>query len=381
MNKYKLCKWMFVIVLLEAACAEVQPEDAAPTPTEHAEAAGPGVVMSISLDPAASNAELEPAELPDIEVEAETADLGEDDADAAPAFHDSAAPEQPTLRQVLESMQPPALTDDESVAGSVWLHSKAGPDMAELTDSEQPPLTSSGQEEPDDTEHPQDATAVEGSEGATVAADNSTSNSTVKLCSCLPLNRTEEELTVTLVNGSVLSEALVADSAVRSRSQPAVCLLVLFYGRTCPFSAAAAPHVNALPRAFPDLRVLAVDALENGSLNTRFGIIAVPTVLLFHNGRPQARFNQSEPTLSRLAEFVTAYTQLPAAGELNVTAADREGPLPAEVEQRLDWYLVAAWLFIAVCAAYAATRLRLWRRAADNVRNWWIEAEQHLHEE
>ena len=67
-----------------------------------------------------------------------------------------------------------------------------------------------------------------------------------------------------LVNGSVLSEALVADAAVRSRSQPAVCLLVLFYGRSCPFSAAAAPHVNALPRAFPDLQVLAVDALENG---------------------------------------------------------------------------------------------------------------------
>ena len=67
-----------------------------------------------------------------------------------------------------------------------------------------------------------------------------------------------------LVNGSALSEALQADSSVRSRGQPAVCLLVLFFGSSCPFSAAAAPHVNALPRAFPDLRVLAVDALDNG---------------------------------------------------------------------------------------------------------------------
>ena len=66
------------------------------------------------------------------------------------------------------------------------------------------------------------------------------------------------------MSGAVLSEALSSDAAVRGRSQPAVCLLVLFYGRSCPFSAAAAPHVNALPRVFPDLRVLAVDALENG---------------------------------------------------------------------------------------------------------------------
>ena len=53
------------------------------------------------------------------------------------------------------SEQPPSLTDDESAAGSVWLHSKAGPDMAELPDGDQEPLASSGLEEPDDTGHPQ----------------------------------------------------------------------------------------------------------------------------------------------------------------------------------------------------------------------------------
>ncbi|KAF0310121.1 Thioredoxin domain-containing protein 15 [Amphibalanus amphitrite] len=188
-------------------------------------------------------------------------------------------------------------------------------------------------------------------------------------------------LALELVNGSVLTEALAADSTVRTRSQPAICLLVLFYGRSCPFSAAAAPHLNALPRVFPDLRVLAVDALENGSLNTRFGIIAVPTVLLFHNGRPVARYNQSEPTLERLAEFISSHTLLSAGGPLEITDADLAGPLPTVAEHRLDWYLVAAWLFIIVCVACAATRLRLWRRAADTVRAWWLEAEQHLHEE
>ena len=107
----------------------------------------------------------------------------------------------------------------------------------------------------------------------------------------------------------------------------------------------------------------------------------MPTVLLFHNGRPQARFNHSEPTLSRLADFVSAHTQLTPVGSLEVTDSDRTGPLSARPEHRLDWYLLAAWLFIVVCAAYAGARLRLWRRAADWLRNWWIEAEQHLHED
>ena len=48
--------------------------------------------------------------------------------------------------------QPPSLTDEESAAGSVWLHSKAGPDRAELAEGEgpEPPETSSGAELPDD---------------------------------------------------------------------------------------------------------------------------------------------------------------------------------------------------------------------------------------
>ena len=48
--------------------------------------------------------------------------------------------------------QPPSLTDDESAPGSVWLHSKAGPDRAELAEGDGPePLeVSSGDELPDD---------------------------------------------------------------------------------------------------------------------------------------------------------------------------------------------------------------------------------------
>ena len=39
------------------------------------------------------------------------------------------------------------------------------------------------------------------------------------------------------------------------------------------------------------------------SLNTRFGIVAVPTILLFHSGKPVLKFNYSV-TLDDLRDFV-----------------------------------------------------------------------------
>ena len=39
------------------------------------------------------------------------------------------------------------------------------------------------------------------------------------------------------------------------------------------------------------------------SLNTRFGVVAVPTVLLFHSGKPVLKFNNSF-SFDDLKEFV-----------------------------------------------------------------------------
>lgn len=41
------------------------------------------------------------------------------------------------------------------------------------------------------------------------------------------------------------------------------CTLVLFYTPWCRFSASLAPHFNSLPRAFPTLRFLALDASQH----------------------------------------------------------------------------------------------------------------------
>jgi len=44
------------------------------------------------------------------------------------------------------------------------------------------------------------------------------------------------------------------------------------------------------------------------SLNSRFGTIAVPNVMVFHNAKAVARFNGTERTLTSIVAFVTNVT-------------------------------------------------------------------------
>lgn len=82
------------------------------------------------------------------------------------------------------------------------------------------------------------------------------------------------------------------------------CTLVLFYTPWCRFSASLAPHFNSLPRAFPALHFLALDASQHSSLSTRFGTVAVPNILLFQGAKPMARFNHTDRTLETLKVFL-----------------------------------------------------------------------------
>ncbi len=62
---------------------------------------------------------------------------------------------------------------------------------------------------------------------------------------------------VQIVNSSQLLQRLGFKN-----SSYANCAVVLFYAPWCPFCAKAAPHFNALPRAFPIIDFLAIDAIN-----------------------------------------------------------------------------------------------------------------------
>lgn len=111
------------------------------------------------------------------------------------------------------------------------------------------------------------------------------------------------------MNASKLAGLLHIEPNVTTRQVPGNCLAVLFYSPSCPFSCMAAPHFNALPRFFPDLKMVAVDAMKHRSINAQFGIVGTPTLMLFHNGRPAAKFNEtSEYGLEIFSNFIAKHT-------------------------------------------------------------------------
>lgn len=73
-----------------------------------------------------------------------------------------------------------------------------------------------------------------------------------------------------LVNATRLMELLILEPGPTNRSRnnkdgkqlPGICILVLFYARWCVFSSQAAPHFNAIPRSFPNIKAVAIDAIK-----------------------------------------------------------------------------------------------------------------------
>ncbi|KAL8211882.1 UNVERIFIED_CONTAM: Thioredoxin domain-containing protein 15 [Gekko kuhli] len=151
------------------------------------------------------------------------------------------------------------------------------------------------------------------------------------------------------------------------------CTLVLFYTPWCRFSANLAPHFNSLPRAFPTLHFLALDASQHSSLSTRFGTVAVPNILLFQGAKPMARFNHTDRTLDTLKAFIFNQTGIEPKTDVLVTEEDQEGPLPSTLTKGIDWLLLFSLLFLISFIMYATVR-------TESIR-WLIPGHDQEHQE
>ena len=58
-------------------------------------------------------------------------------------------------------------------------------------------------------------------------------------------------------------------------------------------------------------------------MNTQFGILALPTILLFHNSKPVSKFNHTNFNLDNYAQFLSTLTGIEANGLLEVTETDQ----------------------------------------------------------
>ncbi|XP_015115865.1 thioredoxin domain-containing protein 15 isoform X2 [Diachasma alloeum] len=193
---------------------------------------------------------------------------------------------------------------------------------------------------------------------------------------------------VEVVNATRLMELLImepgpsnnTDAKQEGKIPARTCILVLFYTRWCVFSSQAAPHFNALPKFFPHIRAVAIDASKYQNFNTQFGIVGVPTLMFVYNGKPLVRFNDSSYTLESFAKFVTDYTALEPNGSLYVTSGDFAGPVPSTPSNECDYCLILSWLFIAACALYFTLQSQWWKQFVELIQNTWRESNaQHEH--
>lgn len=169
----------------------------------------------------------------------------------------------------------------------------------------------------------------------------------------------------------------------KTRNTVGNCALVLFYTRSCPSSAQVAPHFNALPRQFPNLKIAAVDALKHTALNSDFGIIALPTILLFHQSRPVVKFNGTVFSVKNFIKFIHQHTNY-TSNSLNtafVTSEDFKGPLSNKIVLERDPVLWLAWTFIILCSCYYFSRSRIYDQIVEMVKRSWRESgAQHDHQ-
>ncbi|KAL1498370.1 hypothetical protein ABEB36_009180 [Hypothenemus hampei] len=210
-------------------------------------------------------------------------------------------------------------------------------------------------------------------------SNSTSSNSSTKFFNCIIGGNST---TVQLVNDTELIKLLLPDPKVSAeKNAVGQCIIVLFYSKNCPFSSMAAPHFNALPRAFPDIKMVAINAMRYHLFNTQNGIVGVPTLLLFHNGRAVIRYNGSEYNLESFMKFIKKYTGLEPVENSVVTSQDFAGPVVSSPSKESDMFLILSWLFIIVCICYYFSKSRIFLWVVESIQRNWRESEQHtLHE-
>ncbi|PVD37841.1 hypothetical protein C0Q70_00443 [Pomacea canaliculata] len=191
---------------------------------------------------------------------------------------------------------------------------------------------------------------------------------------CLGRNVTENvTATVRVVNSTELLEML----SFEQNHTHSDCVLVMFFAPWCHFCAATAPHYNALGRAFLQLDVLAVDTVHFSNLNARFGTVAVPNIMLFHQSRSAIRFNHTERNFENLVQFIQNTTGLEPNASVELTKEDFEGPLSSIPTEETDYLLWFAWIFTIICGGHLFIQSSPGQHVIEKVRILWQE-HQHI---
>ncbi|XP_058984857.1 uncharacterized protein LOC131805571 [Musca domestica] len=156
------------------------------------------------------------------------------------------------------------------------------------------------------------------------------------------------------------------------RYQPGSCVVIFFYTPSCLGCSLVAGPIVELPYAFKTIPVAAIDAYKFPSFNTEFGIVALPTIMLFHQGRPVVKYRAQ----GNFNTFVTRHTGLKPA---EVPKELPPSPLVISADNSTDYVLVLAWLFILTCAGYYFSQSRFCKQIVEMIKQNWHESEELEH--
>ncbi|KAM8711116.1 hypothetical protein ACLKA7_000277 [Drosophila subpalustris] len=160
------------------------------------------------------------------------------------------------------------------------------------------------------------------------------------------------------------------------------CVVVHFCTSTSLECARFANVVNLLPHLFPTLPVAYIDAFKFTRFNAEFGIVSLPTLLIFHQGRPLLKYDPDWDETSRLgcAKFIMRHTNLKTVDPKSIRPYIWEftkiGPLLSEADVHSDCYLSLAWAFILICLGNYVRRTLMWKQLVEMVQRNWRESEE-----
>ncbi|XP_060652572.1 uncharacterized protein LOC132788911 [Drosophila nasuta] len=206
----------------------------------------------------------------------------------------------------------------------------------------------------------------------------------------------QQELTPQLHNitGLPLEKLLIMKSAkdivnllkpignATKRHEYGSCVVVHFCTRTSLECARVAPAVNLLPHLFPTLKVAYIDAFQFTRFNAEFGIVSLPTLMIFHQGRPLIKYDPpwQDPGNISYAKFIMRHTNIKYVNPRSIVPAllqyTQYGPLINVPDRQTDFYVGLSWLFILICLGNYMRRTLLWKQLVEMVQRNWRESEE-----
>lgn len=146
---------------------------------------------------------------------------------------------------------------------------------------------------------------------------------------------------------AIINNETTLGNVISSMNGTKECGVMLFYSPYCEFCTNVAPLYNAVGRSYSNLIVIASDAQKVMGMSARYGIVGIPTILLFYSGKAVAKYNRTR-TVEDFEQFVKELTGLKPTIALNISREDELGPISSTPKDSRDYYLIFSLSFVVL---------------------------------